>query len=67
MCCHLVGCGTPSEMQSAAPLDMRSIVALHMMVFCVYDSAGNMIDTMGTGGDFKECKCSAALLIPAVA
>jgi hypothetical protein len=51
MRCHSVGYGMPSRMMQYAT---QSFAAGHIALIRVYDNAGNVIETRGQAGDFKE-------------
>ena len=55
MHCHLAGCGTASQTQSALPVDYAKFFSRsHDAVIRVYDEAGYVIETHEHAGDFKE-------------
>jgi len=55
MSCHLVGRGMASRTRSATQLTTQSFSVAHMTpVIRVYDEAGNVIETHGQAGDFRE-------------
>jgi len=57
MLCHSVGCGTASQTRSATQSSTQIIAVDHIRaVICVYDAAGNVIEThehKGGGGCAK--------------
>jgi hypothetical protein len=55
MRCHSVACGMANRMQSATQSATQSFsVASQDAVIRVYDEAGNVIETHGQAGDFRE-------------
>jgi hypothetical protein len=55
MRCHSVGCGMPSQMQSAMQsTNAKFFSRSHDAVIRVYDEAGNVIETHEHKGEFKE-------------